>query len=155
MRAPTSLPLLLLLPFAGACTWWHGEHHVLITSEPAGAHIVIDGLDTGQTTPARLPIGGTFGADHTVTLQKNGYRPATQVLYQRGETYSSKWIDGASYDPTTPPLPIFWAPGDFVFPFGVRGAPVPHEMFVKLYRTDEPKLGFERTVAPAADDRTR
>lgn len=148
MRCPRSLPLLCL-SLLGACTWWTTERHVLITSEPPGAHIVVDGTDTGQTTPSRLSLGGTFGNDHAVTLQKKGYRPATRILYQQGEGYTAKWIDGA-FDPVMPPLPFFWTPGDFVFPFGVRGALVPHELYVKLYRTDEPKLGFELLAEPGA-----
>jgi hypothetical protein len=146
---------MLLLPFlcTGACTWFHSEDHVLVTSDPPGARIEIDGIDTGRTTPARLPIAGTFGADHAITLSKRGFRPRTGRVYQHTEGYTSKWIDGV-YDEVMPPLPLFWTPGDFVFPFGVRSAIVPHELHVKLYRTEEPKLGFEvlaeRSAAAAA-----
>lgn len=147
MRRP-----LLLLPFAllaSACTWWHSDDQVVLTSEPPGAHIAIDGRDTGLTTPVRMPIAGNFGADHTVTLTKKGYRPASRRLYQHTEGYTSKWIDGA-YDPVMLPLPLFWTAGDFVFPFAVRGAIVPHELFVRLQPTDAPKLGFELLAERAA-----
>lgn len=138
-----SEPLRLLpLLCAGACTFWHSEDKVLITSEPPGAMVAIDGTDTGRTTPCQLPIGGAFGTDHLVTLAKAGYRPATRRIYQHTEGYSSKWIDGA-YDPVMPPLPLFWTGGDLLFPFGVRSAIVPRELHVVLCRTDEPLLGFE------------
>lgn len=142
---------LLLIGFAGlpACTWWRSEDHVLITSEPPGAHIAVDGRDTGQTTPHYLPLGGNFGADHRVTLSKKGYRPATHLLTQRTEGYTSKWIDGV-YNPVMFPLPFFWTTGDLLFPFAIRGALVPHELHVVLYRTDEPKLGFEVLAERAA-----
>lgn len=142
---------LLLLPLlaAGACTTFRSDEQVLITSDPPGAHISIDGRDTGFTTPKQLPIGGTFGRDHDVTLHKKGFRPTTTRVYQYTEGYTSKWIDGA-YDLVMPPLPIFWTAGDFVFPFGVRSAIVPAELYVKLYREDEPKLGFELLAERAA-----
>jgi hypothetical protein len=132
-----------------ACTWWSSRENVLITSDPLGAHIHVDGTDTGQTTPARLALGGNFGADHVVELRLKGYRPATRVLYQQTEGYTSKWIDSA-VDIVLPPIPLFWTGGDFVFPFGVRGTMVPGELYVKLYREDEPKLGFELLAERAA-----
>jgi hypothetical protein len=134
--------LLLPLLFTGACVWWQSEDQVLFTSDPLGAHVAIDGNDTGRTTPVRMPIAGNFGTNHSVTLTKAGYRPQTLRIYQQTEGYTSKWIDGA-YDPTMPPLPLFWTAGDLFVPFGVRGAIVPKELHAKLYRVDEPKLGFE------------
>jgi hypothetical protein len=133
---------VLLLLSCHACTWFSSQRHVLITSEPLGAKITVDGTDTGRTTPARLEIGGNFGRDHTVVLTKKGYRPAARRLYQWTEGYTSKWIDGA-YDEVMFPLPFFWTAGDFVFPFGIRGALLPAELYVRLEREDAPKLGFE------------
>ncbi len=139
----------LLLPMlaTSACTWWTSHEHVLITSDPLGAHIAIDGLDTGRTTPARLRIAGNFGRDHVVALSKKGYRTMARTVYQYTEGYTSKWIDGA-YTLGMPPLPFFWSPGDFVFPFGIRGNIVPSELLVKLPREDAPKLGFELLAGP-------
>ena len=155
-----ALSSLLLLLSGSACTWWRSQEHVLITSEPLGAAILVDGQATGRTTPARLPLGGNFGRDHLVVLQKKGYRPAARWLVQHTEGYSSRWRDGA-YDLVMPPLPLFWTTGDLFFPFGVRGALLPAELHVQLERTDAPKLGFdvlaERAAAaangPAADGR--
>lgn len=144
---PRALLLLCLLP-VGACTWFKSNQEVLVTSDPAGASIFIDGLDTGYTTPHTLRIAGNFGSDHELELRREGYRPARRHLYQYTEGYTSRWIDGAS-GPQLPPLPLFWTAGDFFFPFGVRGAIVPGELFVKLYRLDEPLLGFELLAAPA------
>ena len=143
---------LLLLPLlaASACTWFTSQGPVLITSDPPGAHIAVDGRDTGRTTPAQLEIAGNFGSDHVVSLSKRGYRTATRRLYQYTEGYTSLWIDGA-YDLVMPPLPLFWTAGDLVFPFGVRGAIVPGELHVRLPRLDSPKLGFELLAERAAE----
>ncbi|MBX3462451.1 MAG: PEGA domain-containing protein [Planctomycetes bacterium] len=140
---------VLSLLAASACTWFTSKSQVVVTSEPPGARILIDGIDTGHTTPAALQIGGSFGRDHVLELRLAGHRPAVRRFHQYTEGYTSKWIDGA-YDPVMPPLPFFWTFGDFVFPFAVRGAMVPGEVYVKLYREDEPLLGFELLAARAA-----
>lgn len=140
-------PLLcLLLP---ACTWFSSQDDVLILSEPAGAHIYVDGVDMHRTTPAKLELGGTCGHDHVVQLRKTGYRPETRTLYQYTEGYTSRWIDGAA-DLTIPPWPLAWTAGDFLFPFGVRSAIVPGELYVQMHKEDEPLLGFDVLKARAA-----
>jgi len=134
-----ALPALCCLT---ACTWFTGKDRVLITSDPAGAHVAVDGTDMHVTTPSTLAIGGNFGFNHVVTISKPGYREQQRTLYQYTEGYTSKWIDGAA-GPAVIALPVFWTAGDFFFPFGVRGALVPGELHVKLYRVDEPLLGWE------------
>lgn len=143
-----SLRACVLLSFLAcpACTWWTSQDHVLISSQPLGAHIAIDGEDTGKTTPSRLQLGGTLGHDHVIELTKQGYRPARRRLYHYTEGYTSKWIDGV-YDPVLPPLPFFWTIGDFVFPFGVRSGLMPAEIMVQLDREDAPLLGFDLPAA--------
>ncbi|MGE3175442.1 MAG: PEGA domain-containing protein [Planctomycetota bacterium] len=159
MRAPTSptgllpaplqiLLLGLLLP-AGGCTWFKSNREVLITSDPAGAHVFLDGHDTGETTPYAFQIAGNFGSDHELELRRAGYRPERRHLYQHTEFYMTRWIDGAGPE-ELPPLPLSWTAGDFVFPFGVRGAIIPGEVYVKMYREDEPLLGFDVLRARAA-----
>jgi hypothetical protein len=132
-----------------SCTAWHSQENVLISSEPLGARIWIDGVDTGRTTPARLPIGGNFGRNHIIELRLRGHRPAQRQVYQHTEVYTSKWIDGV-YDTVLPPLPLFWTAGDFLLPFGVRGALLPAELYVQLERDDAPKLGFDLLAERAA-----
>lgn len=137
---------------ACGCTWWKSTEQVFVTSDPLGARIFVDGQDTGRTTPATLAIGGNFGRDHLLELRLYGHRPQQRWLRQYTEGYTSKWIDGA-YDVVMPPLPFFWTAGDFVFPFAIRGAIVPGDVHVKLYRDDEPLLGFELLAARAADEK--
>ena len=138
----------LALSFAclHSCTAWTGQPNVLVSSDPMGARIYVDGDDTGHTTPHRLTIGGNFGTDHVVRLEKDGYRPARRRLYQHTEGYTSKLIDGA-YSVVMIPLPFFWTAGDTVLPFGVRGALLPGELHVELERSDAPLLGFDLLAA--------
>lgn len=142
------LPLMLLL-LTPACTWWSSKERVLVASEPPGAHIWVDGEDTGKTTPATLDIGGHFGANHVLELRKKGYRPAVRRSYQYTEGYTVRWIEGA-LDERVPTLPIFWTTGDMFFPFGVRSAILPAEHCVVLEREDAPLLGFDLLAAKAA-----
>jgi hypothetical protein len=135
-----SVLLLLVLLATPACTWFSSREHVLVASEPPGARILVDGVDTGRTTPSRLAIGGLFGGDHTIALHKKGFRPATRRVCQYTEGYTSKWIDGAVEEMT---LPLLWTAGDFALPFGVRAAILPAELYVVLEREDAPKLGFD------------
>lgn len=147
-----SLLLALFLPCV-ACTWFKDNQEVLITSEPPGARIWLNGIDTGETTPKALDIAGSFGSDHLLELKKKGYRTEQRVLYQHTNGYTSRWIDGGS-TPGLPPLPLFWTLGDVFFPFAVKGALVPGEMCVKMYRDDEPLLGFDVLRAKAANQAT-
>ena len=145
-------PLCLLLLLCPACTFWSSRENVLVASQPLGARIWVDGEDTGKTTPATVPIGGLFGGDHSIVLQKKGYRPAGRRVYQYTEGYTSRWIDGA-YDVAMLPLPFFWTPGDFLLPFGVRAAILPAELYVVLEKDDAPKLGFDLLAEQAAQAR--
>src|SRR5262245_32287386 len=170
------IAVLLLTLGCASCTFFSSSHRVMVASDPPGAHILLDGVDTGVTTPhvldlARVPelaardpqsvpLGfdpaGIFAPDHVIELRRPGYRPERRGLYQYTNCYTSRWIDGAAAPPT-PPLPLFWTTGDFVFPFGVHSAIVPGDLYVKLYREDEPLLGFDvlrakaRAAAAAGD----
>ena len=143
---PRALAVPLLLLTCSGCVWFSSKENVLIASEPLGARILVDGEDTGRTTPASLPLGGLFGYDHTIELQKKGFRPATRVIYQYTEGYTSKRIDGA-YDAVMWPMPLFWTTGDFLTPFGVRAAILPAELYVVLEKEDAPLLGFDLLAA--------
>ena len=139
---------LLTLPLAclTSCVAWLEEENVLISSEPPGASIFVDGVDTGHTTPRVLAIGGNLGSDRSVRLEKDGFRAANRRLYQQTEVYTSKLIDGA-FEVVVGPLPFFWTAGDFALPLGVRGALLPRELHVRLQRDDEPRLGFDLLAA--------
>lgn len=140
---------LLLLAFCPACTWWTAKREVLVTSEPPGARVFVDGTDTGRTTPTVLTIGGSFGHDHTIGLERQGFRPATRRVYQHTRGYTSKWIEGSS-DVTLPPLPLFWTFGDMFVPFAVQSAVLPGELYIVLEADDSPLLGFDLLAHKAA-----
>ncbi|MBW2278455.1 MAG: PEGA domain-containing protein [Deltaproteobacteria bacterium] len=73
-----------------------------ITTEPAGAGIVLDGDTTGKTTPATLDVGpGT----HEVVLNVDGFEPlAKQVKVKTGEQAELKVNFDEEGIPAAPPL---------------------------------------------------
>lgn len=56
---------------------------VAISSTPPGASIVVDGEDSGQTTPAEVTMSA---GEHTVELRLTGYAPATQTFEAQAAT---------------------------------------------------------------------
>jgi hypothetical protein len=133
MRALALLSCLCL----GACTWFKGDRHVLVTSEPPGARILVDGKDTGRTTPCLIALGGMLDVDHSITVEKKGYQPAGRYISSYTEGYTSLFIDGVA-EIGLPPFPLFWTIGDTLTPFAVRWDHVPHDIYVKLYKVGEP-----------------
>ncbi|MEC7583107.1 MAG: PEGA domain-containing protein [Planctomycetota bacterium] len=144
-----TLVLLVLALLSSGCFTIQKAQGVLITSEPAGAQIFIDGADTGNTTPSMMDLGALFGGNHILELRREGFRPARRVLYQYTEGYTSRWVDGSG-GPEIPPLPLWWTFEQFFFPFGINNGIVPEELYVKLYREDEPLLGFDLLAEKAA-----
>ncbi len=132
-----------LLP---SCTWFSGDATVLVTSEPPGARIILDGEETGQTTPSKLELGGILGGDHAITIQKQGFRDETRRVFHYTQGYTSKWIEGVSTE-SLPAFPMFWTAGDWFFPFGVKWVYVPHEVHVRLYAEGSPPLGRDALAA--------
>ncbi len=65
-----------------------------IASDPPGASIIIDGRDTGKTTPAKLQVGQ---GSHSLALRKAGYlETSASLTLNPGETFQ--------FQPTLKPL---------------------------------------------------
>ena len=148
MTRRSLLPALAALMWAAtACTWAEGNPYVLVASEPPGASILVDGDDSGLTTPARLDLGGFFGSSHEITVRKAGFQPETRAVYHYSSYSTARWIDGAAA-PEVWSFPFFWTPGDFLFPFAASWTFVPAELYIRLYREGEPRPGG---TAPASN----
>ena len=48
-----------------------------VDSSPQGARLILDGVDTGKTTPTKLLVRDLPNGTHTVTVRKQGYRTVT------------------------------------------------------------------------------
>ncbi len=130
-RAALSSSALVLASMLGACTWFGGDPHVLVTSQPAGAEILIDGEATGSTTPTKLDLGGVLGGDHLITLRKRGFDEESRRVIHHTHTYTSRWVDGS--DVRAIDFPFWWTLGDWFTPFAVGWTYVPHSLHVVLH----------------------
>jgi len=137
----------VLAVLGNACTYFHGDSRVLVTSTPPGGFIFVDGTDSGQATPSMVDLGGILGDDHTITVRKQGYEEETREVFHYTTAYGAKWIDGA-LDPGLWRLPLWWPLGDWILPLGVRWRYVPHELHVRLYKPGEAPA----TVATSGTD---
>src|SRR5262245_41384 len=133
-------PVALLL---GSCTYLTGDDSVLVTSTPPGARILLDGADTGMTTPTLLALDGAFGSDHAITLRKAGFVDETRKVMHYTTAYTSNWFDGA-VAPELPSFFVWWTFGDMFLPFAVRWRYVPHEVHAVLYKPGEGPVQEER-----------
>lgn len=129
--------LLAALLSSAACTYVESDPHVVVSSTPPGAEILLDGANTGRTTPSKLDLGGFTGSDHAITLRKPGFHEVTRRVYHYRTTSMARWIDGAT-EPTIWPLPLWWTMGDMLLPFTAEWRYVPHELHAQLYRQDAP-----------------
>lgn len=123
--------VVLLAPGFGACTWFGGDPHVMVTSQPAGAEIFVDGDPTGYTTPTKLDLGGLMGGDHEITLKKRGFGDETRRVVHHTQAYTSRWVDGS--DMRAIDAPFWWTLGDWFTPFAVSWIYVPHSLHVVLH----------------------
>lgn len=147
-RRPILTLLLALLP---ACTFFDGNSHVFVSSEPEGARVFVDDVDTGQATPTRLDLDGFFGDDHTLRFELEGHTSEQRLVSHRRVGYTSKWIDGTDYRVFS--FPLWWTLGDWFTPFAIRWTYVPNELHVVLYPEGEGPVAQDY-VEPAADAET-
>ena len=72
----------LALTLALASTAGMGcAHQVTIKSEPAGAHVFVDGVDRGET-PVVLEEENGFFDKRRIRVEKEGYQPIETVIVQ-------------------------------------------------------------------------
>lgn len=134
-------PLLLLCLLGGACTWFGGDSHVMVTSQPAGAWIFVDGEATERSTPAKLDFGALLGGDHLITLKRRGYAEESRWVLHYTRTSTSRWVDGADLRAVTNPL--WWTLGDWFTPFAAEWEYVPHSLHVVLHPAGEAPVHAE------------
>jgi hypothetical protein len=110
---------------ACGCVSWTSRSAVTVTSHPSGARILVDGVDTGLTTPAQIAPS----ASSTITVAKEGYGNGVRALGRRTTTRVPRWLDGAVSDPSIA-LPLFWVTGDLFFPIQIsHGVDAQHVYF--------------------------
>jgi hypothetical protein len=142
---------LLLSVLLSACTYVHGDPRVLVTSDPPGAEILVDGEPSGFTTPTMLDLDAFFGDNHLITVRMPGYVDETREVVHRRVWRGSRWIDGV--DHRVFPFPFHWTLGDWFTPLEVEYLYVPAEVYVVLWKDGEAPVKLEDALAadPAGD----
>jgi hypothetical protein len=129
-HAARGLALILILVLV-SCQSTSRFTGLSVSSDPPGAHVYINGQDTGFVTPCLLD---TADADATeLRLDLEGYAPARRSLTRVGRTRIIFWNEMlASWN--TWHFPLFLNYEDFFAPVKHSEVPWPARIFVRLER---------------------
>ena len=141
------LALALLVPLASCLAWtsprpdlvWDRKPAgVSFATSPAGAAVLIDGVDTGFATPCMIDLDE--GDAHRVEFELEGYRTAGLYL-----TPDRRWFLLPYRDTTRAPrvwrIPLWLPFGDFWMPLRTSSALAPSRIHLRL------RLGAEDELA--------
>jgi len=125
--------LPLLLAALSSCALIKREQGVAISSDPAGAQIVLDGRDSGFVTPCVLKID-----DDRVNLElvRPGYETARRRLVNVSRMDTVYWEE-MSIHYNTWNFPLWLNVEDFFLPVKFKGGLQPSRVFVRLRRLAE------------------
>lgn len=85
MPYPQRIAAVLLALSSSACVAPMRPHGVVVASDPPGARILVDGVDSGWVTPMALSLPRDERA--RIDLVLDGYRPATVAVAPGGQAY--------------------------------------------------------------------
>jgi hypothetical protein len=71
--------VIVLAALSAACA-----HSLRVTSAPPGAHVLLDGKDTGEVTPYALTPRAIGSGEHTVAVERDGRRCDPQRVTTHG-----------------------------------------------------------------------
>ena len=117
---------LLTAPLLAGCVSVDSQPRLFVFSEPSGAQVLIDGKDTGFTTPAQVDP-----ATASVTVVKEGYVPQTYQVNTVTHFRYPRWQDGGTVDYTIT-LCLFRVWRDFFFPLQFYIWESPRRLFFRL-----------------------
>lgn len=128
-RRRIAFALAAALPLAlGSCK---APHPIQFASDPPGASVLVDGVDTGFVTPCMLDIPDEDS--RRVDIRLTGYQPATRYLtLQRGGELVY-WRDSITRLETWR-FPLWLGSEDFFIPYKRRGGESPARVYVRLRR---------------------
>lgn len=124
-----SLPLLFLVGFVAAgCITFPQPRGVRIASDPPGATILVDGVDTGFLTPAFLDLDED---DSRIDLELAGYETATRIVLDDTRLGVVLWKE-MSLGPHTWRCPLWLDYEDFLGMVMVQDLYRPTRLFVRM-----------------------
>lgn len=124
---PVSLALSAALASSG-CVSIESPPGVMFASQPSGARIIVDGVDSGFVTPCHLDLGHQT---HEIDLVLEGYKPASVHIDEGGDTWlvlwDEAWISAQSWR-----FPLWLNARDGLFPIKVERSSEPERVYVRL-----------------------
>jgi PEGA domain len=120
--------LLALCPWA--CVAPDRPHGVVVASEPPGARILVDGVDSGWVTPMAMSLPRDERA--RIDLFLDGYRPATVAVAPDGQKYYLILWRESYKDWDTWRFPLWLNYEDVLAPIKLSRGLQPSRIFVPL-----------------------
>lgn len=130
MSLPHRLAAILLALSGAACVAPSRPHGVVVASEPPGARILVDGIDSGWVTPMALKLPRDERA--RIDLWLDGYRPATVAVAPGGQKYYLILWRESYKDWDTWRFPLWLNYEDFLAPIKLSRGLQPSRIFVPL-----------------------
>jgi len=132
MRIQIAAIALALGASLPSCVLFRSDPRCYIFSEPPGAAVLVDGVDTGFTTPAVLEPGSA-----TIGVEKDGYFSQARSVDGRISFRFPRHNDGGA-SVYAIAFPLFWTFEDLIFPFQVRTREHPRRLYFRLVPLDRP-----------------
>jgi hypothetical protein len=123
LLAPSALLLALC-----ACAEIQRDPGVMFASNPSGARVLVDGVDSGFVTPCHIDIPR---AAHDIDLVLEGHSPASVHIDATGDTWLILW-DEAYVNENTWRSPLWLNARDGLFPVKVERNFEPARIYVNL-----------------------
>jgi hypothetical protein len=141
VRFPVNLRLFLcLLPCLlalGGCALFAGNRAVVLSTNPPGASVFVDGKNSGFVTPCQLQLD--IDEDARLDFSIPGFRPETRFLTPDDEVYAILWSEMYA-GPQTWHFPLWLPLRDFLVPVKWTEAHAPGRIHIDLDRLSDERL---------------
>ena len=126
---PVRAILAAVLAVSTACVQVAVDPRVFVKTDPPGASVLVDGLDTGFHTPAVLDM---TGRDEAVVSVRDGSGAVRQIDIRWASDWQFTWSAAAGGLDDTPSTPFDLSWRSLMMPVLVRKHPDPQRIFVRL-----------------------
>lgn len=135
MRFPSSTTLAALAlasPMLQSCI--SGRRPIVLDSSPRGALVIVDGVDSGHSTPCTIQLPDK---SRTFEFRLPGYESEMRDIRIGDRSRVVYWRDAVT-DYRTWAFPLWLSAEDFFFPVKEDDGEMPNRIHVRLRRSREP-----------------
>lgn len=133
MRHPSAMwkPVVIAAACLSSCALTGSSAEVSVASDPPGARVLVDGIDSGFVTPCRMRLEA--GEARLVELQLPGYKPEQRQLVPERDVELAFWRESYIREQVWR-FPLWLNLQDFVSPVQAPTVLVPGRVYVQLDR---------------------